>query len=139
MSRSQVRRIVPPGRRSAGGSQDVREHPLVDARGEIGRFADRQQERAGMPGDPPLAGLPAGEEGRQDVIVSRRPGPGGLADIPSEACVAETSEPAAGSSVRVRSGRSAKPARLSDAPRRARPDGRVPVSPGERSSAGFAC
>jgi hypothetical protein len=52
------------------------------------------------------------DDHRRDVQCHGR-----LAVIPSEVCVAETSERAAGWSVRVRSGRSAKPAPLSDAPR----------------------
>ncbi len=46
--------------------------------------------------------------------------------------------PRSARSVRVRRTRSHKPA-LNDTTRRARPDGRVPISPGERSGAGFAC
>jgi CBS domain-containing protein len=42
--------------------EDVGEHPLVAARGQVGRIAQGQQEGAGMPGRPLLAGLPAGEE-----------------------------------------------------------------------------
>jgi hypothetical protein len=70
----QVRRVALSARRSAGGSQDVREHPLVDARGEICRFAERQQERAGMLRYPLVAGLPAGEEVHEVAEALHHPG-----------------------------------------------------------------